>query len=89
MQFIERICASKQIQTVLPGRRIGCAILLACMVQPLAADLTVTQLANEGVMISNGETRVLMDALVLLRRLQGICLVSQVVAVQQAFAWKV
>jgi L-ascorbate metabolism protein UlaG (beta-lactamase superfamily) len=43
---------------------VGLLILIACLSGPAHADLTVTQLANEGVMITDGEIRILIDAMV-------------------------
>jgi len=40
------------------------ALLLFGLAAPLEADITVTQLANEGVIISDGETRILIDGMV-------------------------
>jgi len=38
--------------------------LLSGLAAPLGADITLTQLANEGVIISDGETRILIDGMV-------------------------
>jgi len=38
--------------------------LVAALTGPVSADINVTQLANQGVMITDGETRILIDALV-------------------------
>ncbi|NNK31556.1 MAG: hypothetical protein HKP02_00440 [Xanthomonadales bacterium] len=47
-----------------PKIRIAEALLLLALAAPLPADVSVTQLANEGVLLSDGETRVLIDAFV-------------------------
>ena len=39
-------------------------LMLFGMVSPLAADITLTQLANEGVMITDGQTLILIDGMV-------------------------
>jgi L-ascorbate metabolism protein UlaG (beta-lactamase superfamily) len=41
-----------------------CALGLSGFAAPLEADITLTQLANEGVIISDGETRILIDGMV-------------------------
>jgi L-ascorbate metabolism protein UlaG (beta-lactamase superfamily) len=46
-----------------------CSFLSACAALllvscPLAADITITQLANEGVIVSDGETRIIIDGMV-------------------------
>jgi L-ascorbate metabolism protein UlaG (beta-lactamase superfamily) len=46
-------------------RRCGLVVLLACAVSaPLPADVTITQLANEGVIVTDGETRIMIDGMV-------------------------
>jgi len=40
------------------------AIVLLCLGLSVQADITVTQLANEGVIISDGETRIIIDGMV-------------------------
>lgn len=40
------------------------AVLLAAALQPARADVTITQLANEGVIVSDGVTRVMIDGMV-------------------------
>ena len=40
------------------------ALVISVFTAPLAADITLTQLANEGVIISDGETRILIDGMV-------------------------
>jgi hypothetical protein len=40
------------------------AIVLLCLSLSVQADITVTQLANEGVIISDGETRIIIDGMV-------------------------
>jgi L-ascorbate metabolism protein UlaG (beta-lactamase superfamily) len=49
-----------------PGlfRRTAILAVLLCLSPSPRADITITQLANEGVMITDGETRVLIDAMV-------------------------
>lgn len=42
----------------------GFWVLLICLPFRLAADVAITQLANEGVLLSKGETRILIDGLV-------------------------
>ncbi len=64
MQFKELNYVNNKCKIRGLKRAIFCTILPACLVNPLAADLTVTQLANEGVMITDGETRILIDAMV-------------------------
>ena len=70
MQFKERIYVSGKINRPRPGLRVRLwqavcrAMLLAGFVNPASAALTVTQLANEGVMITDGEFRILIDAMV-------------------------
>ena len=39
-----------------------CALL--CLSLPLQADVTITQLANDGVMVSSGQTRIMIDGMV-------------------------
>ena len=40
------------------------AVVLLCLSLSIQADITVTQLANEGVIISDGETRIIIDGMV-------------------------
>lgn len=40
------------------------ALLYSGLAAPLAADISITQLANEGVIFSDGETRILIDGMV-------------------------
>lgn len=40
------------------------AVLLICLSATLQADILVTQLANEGVIVSDGETRIMIDGMV-------------------------
>jgi len=40
------------------------ALLFSLMTPPLAADITLTRLANEGVILSDGETRIIIDGMV-------------------------
>ena len=42
---------------------IACSVL-ALASSPLHADITITQLANEGVIVSDGETRIMIDGMV-------------------------
>jgi L-ascorbate metabolism protein UlaG (beta-lactamase superfamily) len=46
------------------GHVFMAALLLSGFAAPLVADITLTQLANEGVIISDGETRILIDGMV-------------------------
>lgn len=64
MQFKEQIYVKAKIKMPRPRHVICCVMLLAGFVNPLSAALTVTQLANEGVMITDGEFRILIDAMV-------------------------
>jgi len=43
---------------------IAKAIIFLCLSLPLQADITITQLANEGVIVSDGETRIMIDGMV-------------------------
>ncbi len=49
---------------MLSGHVFMAALLLSGFAAPLVADITLTQLANEGVIISDGETRILIDGMV-------------------------
>ena len=48
----------------LKNRWVAKAVLLLAVTLPLQADVTITQLANEGVLLSDGETRVMIDGMV-------------------------
>jgi L-ascorbate metabolism protein UlaG (beta-lactamase superfamily) len=43
---------------------IASAIVFFCLSLPLQADVTITQLANDGVIVSDGETRIIIDGMV-------------------------
>jgi len=43
---------------------ISKALFLLCLIAPVQADISITQLANEGVIISDGETRIMIDGFV-------------------------
>lgn len=70
MRFKEMTCASSQAGKLHRTVRLRlkhmliCVILIAFFSNPASADLVITQLANEGVMITDGETRILIDAMV-------------------------
>ena len=40
------------------------AVVLLCLSLPIQADITITQLANEGVIVSDGDTRIIIDGMV-------------------------
>jgi len=40
------------------------AVVLLCLSLPIQADVTITQLANEGVIVSDGDTRIIIDGMV-------------------------
>jgi L-ascorbate metabolism protein UlaG (beta-lactamase superfamily) len=73
MQFKDLINADFENYICRPLMKLAMSaiVLLVCTGSPLLADdptpaagITITQLANEGAMISDGETRILIDAMV-------------------------
>jgi L-ascorbate metabolism protein UlaG (beta-lactamase superfamily) len=73
MQFKDLINADFENYICRPLMKLAMSaiVLLVCAGSPLLADdptptagITITQLANEGAMISDGETRILIDAMV-------------------------
>ena len=66
MQFTDLTVVRRTLKLARPLLKYGASILvlLAGTAAPLSAELTITQLANEGVMISDGESRILIDAMV-------------------------
>ena len=74
MQFKDLINADFENYICRPLMKLAMSaiVLLVCAGSPLLADdptpaagITITQLANEGAMISDGETRILIDAMVI------------------------
>jgi len=62
-----RQTADKRSIRLKPGMFRFCAaslLVFSGLAGPVSADINVTQLANDGVMVSDGETRILIDALV-------------------------
>jgi hypothetical protein len=46
------------------SRALAEAVLGCLLCGPLLADITITQLANEGVIIEGGQTRIMIDGMV-------------------------
>ena len=60
MQLKESV--SKSFNTI-RSARVACASLVLAF-SPVYADITITQLANEGVIVSDGDTRIIIDGMV-------------------------